>query len=73
MEELEELVEMVLMQTVPGMVLEAAMETRRRHGRSKAGRGVETAWEIETGRVLEERSSNVHKWWAARDGPCRLG
>ena len=69
---MEELVEMVLMQTVSGMVLEAVVETRRRHGRSKAGRGVETVWEIETGRVLEERSS-VHKWWAARDGPCRLG
>ena len=68
----EELVEMVLMQTVPGMVLEAVMETRRRPGRSKAGRGRETVWEIETGRVLKERRS-VLKWWAARDGPCRLG
>ena len=36
----EELVEMVPMQTVPGMVLVAAMETRKAHGRSKAGRGM---------------------------------
>ena len=76
LEELEELVEMVLMQTVPGMVLEAAMETRKAHGRSKAGKGMETVWKIETGRVLEEKRaqrSNVHKLWAPRDGLCRRG
>ena len=78
LEELEELVEMVLVQTVPGMVLEAAMETRKRQGRSKAGRGMETFWKIETGRVLEQkraqrRNSNGHRLWAARDGLCRHG
>ena len=72
---LEVLVEMVLMQTVPGMVLEAAMETKKRLGRSKEGRGMKTVWEIETGRALEERAqrSNVHKLWAPRDGLCRHG
>ena len=78
LEVLEELVEMVLVQTVPGMVLEAAMETRKRQGRSKAGRGMETVWKIETGRVLEQkraqrRNSNGHRLWAARDGLCRPG
>ena len=63
---------MVLMQTVPGMVLEAVMETINR--RSKRRMGVETVWEeIETGRVLEERRNSVHKWWAMRGGLCRLG
>ena len=73
--ELEVLVEMVLMQTVPGMVLEAAMETKKRLVRSKEGRGMKTVWEIETGRALEERAqrSNVHKLWAPRDGLCRHG
>ena len=72
---LEVLVEMVLMQTVPGMVLEAAMETKKRLGRSKEGRGMKTVWEIETGRALEERAqrSSVHKLWAPRDGLCRHG
>ena len=72
------MVEMVLVQTVPGMVLEAAMETMKRQGRSKAGiRGMETVWKIETGRVLEQkraqRNSNGHRLWAARDGQCRHG
>ena len=67
-----------LMQTVPGMVLEAAMETRKAHGRSKAGRGMETVWKIETERVLEQkraqrRNSSVHRLWAARGGQCKPG
>ena len=78
MEVLEELVEMVLMQTVPGMVLVAAMETRKAHGRSRAGRGMETVWMIETGRVLEQkraqrRNNSGHRLWAARGGLCKPG
>ena len=55
---------MVLMQTVPGMVLEAAMETRKVHGRNRAGRVMETVWKIETGRVSEQKRaqrSSGHK------------
>ena len=74
MEELEELEVMVLMETVPGMVLEAVMMAPRKDG---ARRKVGVVLGNEAAKVSEERVRRRSKvdllLWEVNGGPCSSG
>ena len=74
MEELEELEVMVLMETVPGMVLEAVMMAPRKDG---ARRKVGVVLGNEAAKASEERVRRRSKvdllWWEVNGGPCSSG
>ena len=74
MEELEELEVMVLMETVPGMVLEAVMMAPRKDG---ARRKVGVVLGNEAAKASEERVQRRSKvdllWWEVNGGPCKSG